>query len=193
MDKKRTNFVFFFPDEMRASSVSCYGNERVKMPNYDRMAQEGVRFDNCIIQNPVCTPSRCSLMTGLYVHNLGHRTLWHLLRPHEPSLFRYLKNAGYDIAWYGKNDLYSQEYLEEICDDIDEKRHGYRWNPSNRTGLVHGWNNPYDKDDPMYYTFLYEPIESQEEDIPMEDNVARELIFLRSEAKMITPLCFICL
>ena len=62
MDKRRTNFVFFFPDEMRASSVSCYGNERVKMPNYDRMAQEGVRFDNCIIQNPVCTPSRLSLI-----------------------------------------------------------------------------------------------------------------------------------
>ena len=182
MDNRRTNFVFFFPDEMRASSVSCYGNERVKMPNYDRMAQEGVRFDNCIIQNPVCTPSRCSLMTGQYVHNLGHRTLWHLLRPHEPSLFRYLKNAGYDIAWYGKNDLYSQEYLEVICDDRDEKRHGYRWNPSNRTGNVHGWNNTYDKDDPRYYSFLYDPIESQEGDIPMEENVARGIDFLKKRS-----------
>jgi arylsulfatase A-like enzyme len=54
-------------------------------------------------------------MTGWYVHNQGHRSLWHLLRPHEPSLFRYLKNAGYEIRWYGKNDLYSQEYLNEIC------------------------------------------------------------------------------
>ena len=82
---------------------------------------------------------------------------------------------------------YSQEYLEEICDDIDEKRHGYRWNPSNRTGLVHGWNNPYDKDDPMYYTFLYEPIESQEEDIPMEDNVARGIDFLKKRSEDDNP------
>jgi arylsulfatase A-like enzyme len=136
------NFVFFFPDEMKASSVSCYGNEHVKMPNYDRLAKEGVRFDNCIVQNPVCTPSRCCLMTGRYVHNGGHRTLWHLLRSNEPSLFRYLKNSGYDIGWYGKNDLYSQEYLNEICEDIDEKRKGYKTNPSLKTGHVYKGHEP---------------------------------------------------
>mgnify|MGYP001182330000 FL=1 len=179
----RMNFVFFFPDEMRASSVSCYGNKVVKMPSFDRLAREGVRFENCIVQNPVCSPSRCSLMTGLYVHNLGHRTLWHLLRPHEPSLFRYLKNAGYEIRWYGKNDLYSQKYLEEICDDIDEKRSGYKTPTSRRTGLVHGGKNPYTMADPRYYSFLFEPIEHDGGEILLEGNIARAIDFLESRKR----------
>ena len=43
--------------------------------------------------------------SGLYAHNAGHRTLWHLLREHEKSLFSYLDEAGYEIAMYGKNDV----------------------------------------------------------------------------------------
>jgi arylsulfatase A-like enzyme len=175
------NFVFFFPDEMSASSVSCYGNPVAKMPNFDRMAKEGVRFENCIVQNPVCSPSRCSLMTGWYVHNMGHRSLWHLLRPYEPSLFRYLKNAGYDIQWFGKNDLYSQEYLDEICDDIEEKRNGYHSMPSRRHGVVHHFNpNPYSPEDPEYYSFLYEPIASDGEETPLDENIARAIDFLNA-------------
>lgn len=181
------NFVFFFPDEMRASSVSCYGNKTVKMPNYDRLAQEGVRFDNCIVQNPVCSPSRCCLMTGLYVHNLGHRTLWHLLRPHEPSLFRYLKNAGYDIQWYGKNDLYSQEYLEEICDDIDEKRNGYKSKTTKKVGLIHGGKNPYTVEDPKYYSFLFEPLKHDGEEIVFDESIARAVDFLENRKEEDKP------
>ncbi|MGI6366954.1 MAG: sulfatase-like hydrolase/transferase [Anaerolineae bacterium] len=103
------NFVFFFPDEMRADSVSCYGHPLVQMPHYDRVAAEGVRFEQCHVQHTVCSPSRCSLMTGWYPHVAGHRSLWNLLRPEEPSLFGYLRQAGYQIHWYGKNDLYSPE------------------------------------------------------------------------------------
>lgn len=178
MPNKRMNFVFFFPDEMRASSVSCYGNKTVKMPNFDRLADEGVRFENCFVQNPVCSPSRCSLMTGWYVHTMGHRSLWHLLRPHEPSLFRYLKNSGYDIGWYGKNDLYSTEYLNEICDDIEEKRNGYKSQPSRKTGLVHKGENPHKFGDPNYYTFLYAPIAHDDSEIILDSNIARAIDFI---------------
>lgn len=181
------NFVFFFPDEMRASSVSCYGNKTVKMPNFDRLANEGVRFDNCIVQNPVCSPSRCCLMTGLYVHNMGHRTLWHLLRPQEPSLFRDLKNAGYDIGWYGKNDLYSQEYLEEICEDIEEKRTGYKWTTSQKSGHVHKGENPYTLEDPRYYSFLYDPIKTEGDELLLDENVARGIDFLESRKENDKP------
>ncbi len=174
------NFVFFFPDEMSASSVSCYGNPTVKMPNYDRLAEEGVRFENCLVQNPVCSPSRCSLMTGLYVHNMGHRSLWHLLRTHEPSLFRYLKNAGYDIQWFGKNDLYSQEYLDEICGDIEEKRNGYRTRPSRKHGHVHGWTNPYQLEDPKYYSFLFSPVEDDGEEAALDEEIARAIDYLNN-------------
>jgi len=139
------NFVFFFPDEMRAESVSCYGHPLVKMPNYDRVAAEGVRFDQCHVQHPVCSPSRCSLMTGWYPHVAGHRTLWNLLRLHEPSLFRYLKEAGYEIHWYGKNDLYAPDYFPATVDVWDDSE-GHHMGP-----------NAFRFGEPGYYSFLYEP------------------------------------
>src|SRR5947199_8149212 len=51
---QRPNLVFFMPDEMRAESLACYGHPLVKTPNFDRLASEGVRFDQCHVQNPVC-------------------------------------------------------------------------------------------------------------------------------------------
>lgn len=162
------NFVFFFPDEMRAESVSCYGHPLVKMPNYDRVAREGVLFEQCHIQHPVCSPSRCSLMTGLYPHVNGHRTLWHLLRPHEPSLFKYLKDAGYQVIWYGKNDLYSQDYLPHVA-DIYEKKHG-----------GHGGPEIFKDDEAGYYSFLKGASEGSIEETSDMQNIQAALDFLYS-------------
>jgi len=89
------NIIFFNPDELRAESVGCYGHPNAPTPRLDRLAAEGTRFDQCHAQHPVCSPSRCSFMTGWYPHVRGHRTLWHLLRPDEPTLLKYLKEAGY--------------------------------------------------------------------------------------------------
>ena len=60
------NYVFFFPDEMRASALGCYGNEISRTPNYDRLAADGTLFEGNYTAHPVCVPSRCSLMTGWY-------------------------------------------------------------------------------------------------------------------------------
>lgn len=181
------NYVFFFPDEMRANSVSCYGNRHVKMPNYDRLARQGVLFENCIVQNPVCSPSRCCLFQGQYVHNKGHRTLWHLLRKEEPNMFRYLKDSGYGIAWYGKNDLFSQDCLEEICTDIDQKRNGYDTLPSHKTGMVCKGNNPHQPEDPEFYSFLYDPIHTEMNELLWDENVARGIDFIKSRKKTDKP------
>ena len=140
------NFIIFNPDEMRAESVGCYGHPIVQTPNIDRLAAEGTRFDNCFVQHTVCTPSRCSMMTGWYPHVSGHRTLWHLLRPHEPNLYKYLKQAGYYIYWDGgHNDLLSPE---SFPDSVSE----YKDSGSGICGA-----NPYDTDDPRYKSFLHEP------------------------------------
>ena len=162
------NFVLFFPDEMRAESVSCYGHPVVRMPNYDRLAQEGVRFDQCHVQHPVCSPSRCSLMTGWYPHVAGHRTLWHLLRPHEPSLFRYLHRTGYQIEWHGKNDLYAPEYFGLAVDRFDNTRG------------PHTGPNPYGQDEPGYYSFHYQPFEGDLAETGDMRNVQSGIDFLRS-------------
>jgi choline-sulfatase len=114
---KRPNIVLFMPDEMRADSLACYGNPVVKTPNFDRLAKDGTIFSNCHIQYPVCGASRCSMLTGWPTSVRGHRSLYYFLRPEEPNLFCYLRRAGYDVFWYGKNDaLAAQSFADSVTE-----------------------------------------------------------------------------
>jgi arylsulfatase A-like enzyme len=100
------NFVIYMPDSLRAESIGCYGHPMVRTPSFDRLAREGTTFENCFSQSPFCTPSRCSVVTGWYPHVEGHRSMEYFLRSEQPTLFRYLKDAGYHVEWIGKNDMY---------------------------------------------------------------------------------------
>ena len=97
--KKRPNIVIFNPDEMRWDTLGHMGlNPAAVTPNLDKFArEEAVSFSNAYCQNPVCVPSRCSFLTGLYPHVRGHRTMQHMLHEDESSLFSELKNAGYYV------------------------------------------------------------------------------------------------
>lgn len=106
---RRPNIILYVPDELRADALSCYGNPIVRTPNFDRLAAEGTRFENCHVQFPVCGASRCSFLTGWPASVRGHRSLYYFLRPDEPNLFRYLKDAGYDVIWLGKNDAFAAD------------------------------------------------------------------------------------
>jgi choline-sulfatase len=113
--KSRPNIILFMPDEMRADSLGCFGNEVCKTPNFDRLSSEGTRFSNCHVQFPACGASRCSLLTGWPTSVRGHRSLYYFLRPEEPNLFRYLRQAGYDVFWFGKNDaLAAQCFADSV-------------------------------------------------------------------------------
>ncbi len=101
---ERPNLVFYLIDECRADALGSYGNPVCKTPNFDLLATQGTRFADCHVQFPVCGASRCSMLTGLPTANTGHRSLYYLLRPNEPNMFRYLKDGGYDTFWFGKND-----------------------------------------------------------------------------------------
>ena len=118
---KRPNIILFMPDEMRADSLACFGNPLTKTPNFDRLAQEGTRFSNCHVQYPVCGASRCSLLTGWPTSVRGHRSLQYFLRPEEPNLFRYLRRAGYDVFWYGKNDALAAESFYDSVTEWNEQ------------------------------------------------------------------------
>jgi arylsulfatase A-like enzyme len=93
------------------------GNFASVTPDLDKICQEdGVSFRNAFCQNPVCTPSRCSLMSGWYPHVRGHRTMYYMMQPDEPVLLRTLKDEGYFVWWGGKNDLVpSQNSFENYC------------------------------------------------------------------------------
>ncbi len=168
------NFILFNPDEMRAESVGCYGHPLAPTPNIDRLAAEGTRFDQCHVQHPVCTPSRCSFMTGWYPHVRGHRTLWHMLRPDEPNLLKYLQQAGYDVLWGGKNDLLAPE---SFAGSVTDFRLGQRSTRAVRGRP--GGRNPFSPSDPRYHSFLYEPVAETVEEMGDFANVDGAIEYLR--------------
>jgi arylsulfatase A-like enzyme len=141
------NFIYFNPDQMRADFLGCYGHPSIRTPNIDRLAAEGVRFDQCYVQHTVCSPSRCSFMTGWYPHVRGHRTLWSLLQPDEPNTLKYLKQDGYEVHWIGKNDLLAQESFEESVTELHFCESG-----------AAGSRDIYEPDQPEYWSFLYGPM-----------------------------------
>ena len=94
--------------ETRAESIGAYGHPFVKTPHLDSLAKEGALFQEAHVLHTQCAPSRCAMITGRYMHVLGHRTQDHLVREYEPNYFRLLKDSGYHILWHGKNDMFSQ-------------------------------------------------------------------------------------
>ncbi|MBQ36084.1 MAG: arylsulfatase [Gemmatimonadaceae bacterium] len=146
MPAKPPNMVIFMPDELRWDCVGYTGNNVIQTPNVDRLAGEGTGFNHFYVNHTVCSPSRVCMFTGWYPHVRGHRTLWHLLQPDEPNVFRYLKEAGYHVEMWGKNHLLADASVESSISfrgtvDYDRER-----------GID---NNPIDPDDKWFRTMYY--------------------------------------
>ena len=60
------NVLWICTDQQRYDTLGCTGNRFVRTPHLDRLAEEGVQFEHCYAQSPVCTPSRASFLTGRY-------------------------------------------------------------------------------------------------------------------------------
>lgn len=99
------NILFLMTDQQRPDSLGCYGDEVALTPNLDRLAEDGVRFDNCYVQNPLCCPSRYSILTGRYPHSHGVISNWYAPNPDEKSFGHQLGRAGYNTAMIGKMHL----------------------------------------------------------------------------------------
>ncbi len=82
---ERPNILWIMTDEQRTDSLRCYGNPWAHSPNFDRLAESGVLFQNAFVQSPICVPSRATMLTGKYGHTIevlqnGYRlniTSWH--------------------------------------------------------------------------------------------------------------------
>ncbi|NEE03826.1 sulfatase family protein [Phytoactinopolyspora halotolerans] len=99
------NILLICTDQQRFDAVGAYGNPDIATPNLDRLAEQGVLFENCYVQNPVCGPSRASLMTGRYVPSHGLYANGVDLEPHEVLFSRLLAESGYDCGLVGKFHL----------------------------------------------------------------------------------------
>jgi len=100
--KNRPNILIVMTDQQRYDSTGSYGCKAAHTPNLDRLAREGVLFENCYVSNPICTPSRASMMTGKTVPGHGVYRLYDNL-PKDQILFtKRLQQTGYQTALFGK-------------------------------------------------------------------------------------------
>jgi len=65
------NILLIMTDQQRFDSLGCYGFEAAHTPNLDQLATDGALFEHCYVNNPICTPSRSSLMTGKHLPGHG--------------------------------------------------------------------------------------------------------------------------
>lgn len=101
------NILFIFDDQHRKDAVSCYGGVNVETPNIDRLAREGLRFDNSLSTTPVCTPYRGMLMTGKYPTHTG--LVLNFVNPcrGERGIADVFNENGYETGFIGKWHLTS--------------------------------------------------------------------------------------
>jgi arylsulfatase A-like enzyme len=102
----RPNILFIMADDHAAHAISAYGSKVNKTPNIDRIAKEGMRFDNCFVVNSICTPSRAAILTGKYSHINGV-TVFNRFDGNQPTVAKMLQAAGYHTGMVGKWHLES--------------------------------------------------------------------------------------
>lgn len=122
----RPNVIVIMADDIGAEGLGCYGSQINTTPNLDRMAKEGVRFDNAY-STPLCTPTRVMIMSGLYPNRTGFRALIGkgkgIRMPAKIRTFgHYFRDAGYQTAiagkWQlGKFDEYPGQPIEHGFDE----------------------------------------------------------------------------
>ena len=98
----RPNILFIMSDDHAAQAISCYGHNLNRTPNLDRIANEGMRLDNCYVTNSICTPSRAAILCGTYNHVNMVTTLDTHIDNRLPNVAKHLRQGGYQTAIYGK-------------------------------------------------------------------------------------------
>lgn len=102
--KRQPNILFIAVDDLRPE-LGCYGNDYVKSPNIDRLAQDGITFMQAYCQSAVCNPSRASLLTGLRPDKIKVWDLKTDFRNNSPEVItlpQHFKNNGYHTVGIGK-------------------------------------------------------------------------------------------
>lgn len=114
----RPNVLFVLCDDLRPAALGCYGSEHVKTPNIDQLAREGVRFTRAFCTTSLCSPSRASILTGLYASRHGVRDNFTELPARWSHWPGRLREHGYDTAYIGK---------WHMGENNDQPRPGFNW------------------------------------------------------------------
>lgn len=99
---KRPNIIFIIADDLGRDDVGAYGHPKIRTPNIDKLAKEGMRFDNAFLTTSSCSPSRASIITGTYPHQTDAEQLHWPVPASKITFVEKLKAAGYWTAQAGK-------------------------------------------------------------------------------------------
>ena len=129
MPTQPPNLLFILTDQQRRDTMRCYGNDWIETPNFDRIAGSGFVFENAYVTQPVCTPARGSIMTGLYPQTTGLIKNAIELSPDIPTIAE-LVSDEFICAHYGKwhlgNDAFPQHGFEDWIGIEDHHRAGFQ-------------------------------------------------------------------
>src|SRR6266542_735790 len=103
---ERPNILYIMAYDHDSHAIGAYGSKVNKTPNIERIAQTGMRFDNCFCTNSICTPSRGVILTGQYSHITGVKTLNDPLDPARQNVAKLLQAADYQTGFVGKWHLH---------------------------------------------------------------------------------------
>lgn len=191
------NILLICTDQQRFDAVRAYGNDQIETPNLDRLADEGVLFENCYVQSPVCAPSRASLMMSQYVPTHGLHANGVDLPPGTRLFTRDLADAGYDCGLVGKLHLGACQN-GRLEPRVDDGFRVYRWAHDPYAGssenAYHRWLQASHPD--LYEAGLDGSGEHSWDTMPTEAHyshwIANETIdFLASSRDDVKPFCFI--
>jgi arylsulfatase A-like enzyme len=106
-ETKRPNIILILTDDHTTQAMSCYGSKLVQTPNLDRIANEGMRFDNCYVSNAISGPSRACILTGKMSHINGFTDNSQTFDGSQETFPKLLQKNGYETAMIGKWHLNS--------------------------------------------------------------------------------------
>jgi arylsulfatase A-like enzyme len=144
LSKERPNIILVFIDDMGWGDFSCFGNEDAQTPNIDRLANEGIRFEQFYVNSPICSPSRVAISTGQYPQRwkissyLGHRAqnaqrgMAQWLDPEAPMLASFLQKSGYATGHFGKWHIGGQR---DVTDAPAISEYGFDQSLTNFEGM----------------------------------------------------------
>ena len=113
LDKTKPNVIILFIDDLGYGDLGCFGCPDIPTPNIDALAENGVKCTSTYVTNTPCSPSRCSLITGMYAQRFGkYAQLRGLSIPEKqehPTMGEFMRDAGYVTGHIGKWDIGSRE------------------------------------------------------------------------------------